>query len=60
MRNAGHRRAAGLVVKTWLLVECRDRTHDTGEHWLGRCVAVAEWSQKYRKRVVLPNWKATR
>ena len=49
VRRAGHRTASELVVGTWVLIEVRERTHDMGELWLGRCVAVAEW-----KQVVLP------
>ena len=43
MRKAGHRRDADLVVGTWVLVEFRERTHDTGKLWLGHHVVVAEW-----------------
>jgi len=57
VRKAGHRRAADLVVGTWLLIEHRERTHDIGKLWLARCVAVREWSQSCRKRVVLPKGK---
>ena len=57
MRKAGHRRAEDLVVGTWLLIEHRERTHDIGKLWLARCVAVREWSQSCRKRVVLPKGK---
>ena len=49
--------AADLVVGTWLLIEHRERTHDIGKLWLARCVAVREWSQSCRKRVVLPKGK---
>ena len=50
----GHRTASDLVVGTWVLVEVRERTHDMGELWLGRCLTVAEWSGSCRKQVVLP------
>ena len=54
VRRAGHRSAADLVPGSWVFVEVRERTHDIGSLWLGRCVAVADWSGACRKKVVLP------
>jgi len=53
--RARHRAAFDLVVGTWVVVEVRGRRHDMGTMWLGRCVAVVEWSGSCRrKQVVLP------
>ena len=40
-----------------MLVEYRERTHDIGELWLGRCLGVPEWSQSCRNKVELPKGK---